>query len=275
MIKFRSPIYWEKKFNGRLSVLCQTCGSRYDTTFKKFERSKIQEELTDQNNELEQFAALIAHDLKAPLNNISGFGQFLKSKLESKDDRESIELAEHIELGVHRMSQMITELLNYARLSRHERTLVPINLTDTLRKVMKDFELAIAQSDAQVNVSHLPTVMGNPVQIEHLMHNILGNAIKYRHADRRPAIEIFENTQIKIDGHFCGITIQDNGRGFPESSAEQMFQPFKRLSSAGDTEGSGFGLALCKKIVRRHHGTIMAENVKSGGARFTVTLPRA
>ena len=240
-----------------------------------FERSKVQSELIEQNNELEQFAAIVAHDLKAPLNNIGGFGQFLKSKLEDKDDKEAIVIIQQIEVGVLRMNQMITELLNYARLSQNSRTFERVDLNTLLTSVLKDFQVAIEEISAQISVSPLPDVKGNSVQLKHLFHNLISNALKYAVKERSACVAIFADDNRQLEGNFVNICIQDNGRGFPPGSLERMFQPFKRLISAGDTEGAGFGLALCKKIVNRHHGSIRAENIPEGGARFWVTLPAA
>lgn len=235
-------------------------------------RSQTQKELIDQNKELEHFSTIVAHDLKAPLTNIGGFSQFLKTKLVNQDDREALELMDYIEQGVNRMTQMITELLQYAKLSKKEIKFDKVYPGNILSRVIKDFESQISETGAKIIYGQLPIIRGDSLQFEHLFQNLLSNALKFRHPERTPRIEIFLMENGVDSDESVIIAFQDNGRGFPSGSEEKMFEPFRRLSSHKDTDGSGFGLALCKKIMNRHNGSISVENVASGGARFILTF---
>lgn len=241
-------------------------------------RNRARMDLLEQNSELEQFATIVAHDLKAPLNNIGGFSQYLKSRLSDQADKEANELLELIEQGVQRMGRMINELLQYARITRKEKKLEVIQLNQLLAKIIKDFEAEAIRTQARFEIKPLPSILGDAVQIEHLFHNLIGNALKYRRPDTAPFILVTRTKFHQTDTEeFVGETIlvEDNGRGFPPGMESQMFQPFKRLAPSDDGDGIGFGLSLCKKIVKRHGGEIWAEAAPSGGARFYVTLPKA
>ncbi len=235
------------------------------------ERTAAQAELVEQNQELEQFAATVAHDLKAPLNNIGGFSQFLRSKLANQEDKETNEILEFIESGVRRMTKMIDELLQYARLTRKQRRVERVDLSEVVHKVCKDYAKNISDLNAKIEVGALPVIIGDRLQLEHLFLNLIGNALKYRHPDRVPHISVNRLQEVQFH-EMVTIVVEDNGRGFPAGSEERMFEPFRRLHPNEAVEGSGFGLALCRKIARRHNGTISAELGATGGARFIVSL---
>lgn len=241
------------------------------------ERSKIRLELIEQNRELEQFATIVAHDLKAPLNNIGGFSQYLRSRLNEAADREALSLLTHIELGVQRMGKMINELLQYARITRKEKRKDKIALTALMHKIINDFQVEIEKASATIEIKPLPAITGDAVQIEHLFHNLLSNAIKYRDPERNLRISIYpnESDQGKEDSSMTVIIVEDNGKGFPAGMENQMFEPFKRLNPEESEDGIGFGLALCKKITKRHGGSIWAEQSTTNGAKFYVSLPRS
>ena len=218
---------------------------RLKSEFNK--RTLAQAELIDQNKELEHFAAIVAHDLKAPLNNIGGFSQYLRTRFAKENDSELNSILELMISGVSRMSEMIDELLNYARLTRKDRNLEQVSLTETIKKVLLDFDQKIIEDKAQVLLETLPTINCDRIQIEHLFMNLISNALKYRHPDRIPRIRIQEITENK-ETDMVKIAVEDNGRGFPVGSEEWMFEPFRRLNPKEAVEGSGFGLSLCRKI---------------------------
>ncbi len=235
------------------------------------ERTNAQIELLDQNRELELFASTVAHDLKAPLNNIGGFSQFLKDKVIVNDDKETREILDLIGSGVNRMTQMIDELLQYARLTRKRRRLESVSLNQLVDKVIGDFEKNIKDQNARIEVEALPVIVADRLQLEHLFMNLISNALKYTHPARTPHITInqLRNGDNENMVHFY---VEDNGRGFPEGLEEKMFEPFRRLNPHEKIEGSGFGLALCRKITRAHKGNITVEHAANGGSRFIVSL---
>lgn len=238
-----------------------------------YERAMAKAELVEQNEDLEHFASVVAHDLKAPLNNINGFCHLLTSRF-AKDPQQSPEIDEILKMtgsGVRRMSKMIDEMLKYSKLTSKDRALEKVSLKEIVEKVLSDFSQKIAEESAQVTIKELPTILCDRVLMEHLFMNLIGNALKYRHRERSPRITIQT-----IEGYEPGkitFMVEDNGRGFPNGFEKWMFEPFSRLNAKDLVEGSGFGLALCRKIVLRHRGTIVAEHVESGGARFIVSLP--
>lgn len=239
-----------------------------------YERGIFQSELVEQNRELEQFSATVAHDLKAPLNNIGGFSQFLRSKLANKEDKESNDILDSIETGVRRMTQMINELLHYAKVTRRDRKLEKVSLEQVVNKVKKDFEKKIEDEKAELKIKNLPSIIGNRVQLEHLFMNLVSNALKFRHPERSPVILIQPTENVQNDTDIVTIVIEDNGRGFPVGAEDRMFEPFRRITRDDSVEGSGFGLALCMKVAKRHNGNIFAEHVESGGTRFVLTLSK-
>lgn len=239
------------------------------------ERNQTKLELMEQKRELEQFATIVAHDLKAPLNNIGGFSQYLRSRLTDQKDQEAVELLNHIQLGVQRMAKMINELLQYARITKNERRRDRIDLMQLIKKVTADFQVECEKVGADIKISALPEIAGDSIQVEHLFHNLVSNAIKFKHPERSLTLTVSAPPELQNeDSRLAVISVEDNGKGFPPGMETQMFEPFKQLNPK-DGDGIGFGLALCKKIVRRHGGSIWAEPSDSGGARFLVSLPLA
>lgn len=237
------------------------------------ERRLARADLIEQNKYLEHFASVIAHDLKAPLNNIGGFCQLLNSRL-AKNRESDPEINQTLNLtssGVTRMSQMIDEMLRYSRLSSQDRVLEKVSLKQVAEKVLADFSCKISAESAEIIIKDLPAILCDRVLIEHLFMNLISNALKYRDPQRSPRI-LIQEYEIAGKGSHISFMIEDNGRGFPAGTEKWMFEPFRRLNQDDSVEGSGFGLAFCKKIVLRHNGNIFAEHVQGGGARFVVSL---
>jgi light-regulated signal transduction histidine kinase (bacteriophytochrome) len=168
-----------------------------------------------------------------------------------------------------RMRTLIDDLLMFSRVSTKGRPFVPVELDEIVAQVLIDLELSIKESGAQVRIGTLPTVEADPVQMRQLWQNLLGNALKFRREDVVPELQVCA----EVDDHVVELTISDNGIGFDEQYATRIFRAFERLHGARAYAGTGIGLALCRKIVERHHGTITAESELGYGATFTVRLP--
>jgi light-regulated signal transduction histidine kinase (bacteriophytochrome) len=152
---------------------------------------------------------------------------------------------------------------------------VPVNLDEITRDVLSDLEVRIEQTGATVEIEPLPMIDADPLQMRQLMQNLIGNALKFRQSEVSPTIKISGGSAgiNSTYGNICQISVADNGIGFEEKYTDRIFTVFQRLHGRGEYEGSGVGLAVCRKIVERHHGTITARSAPNEGATFVITLP--
>ncbi|HTE25013.1 PAS domain-containing sensor histidine kinase [Flavitalea sp.] len=239
------------------------------------------QQLARSNAELEQFAYVTSHDLQEPLRKIQMFSSILLSKTEAKID--ASEYTKKISGSAKRMTALITDLLDYSRLSQVEPTFSEIDLNKILNNVLGDFELMIEQKQAEVKSNVLTLVPGIPAQINQLFYNLIGNALKFSHPGRSPKVTItgkplpaetkdkFEN--LLAANAYYEISFADNGIGFDQQYADRIFVVFQRLNMSPDYSGHGIGLAICNKIVSNHNGIIYANGNADEGAVFTVILP--
>ncbi|UYQ91364.1 ATP-binding protein [Chitinophaga horti] len=236
--------------------------------------------LTKSNHELEQFAYIASHDLQEPLRKIQVFSELLKEHLTEKDVADKY--FEKISDSARRMASLIRDVLHYSRLSKTPDQLNSIDLNKVLQHVITDFDLLIEQKKAVVKISELPVIKGVRLQLQQLFANLIGNALKF--ADKatpeinisaRPLSpeEVAQHEQLEPGQPHVKITVADNGIGFEQQYAEQIFVIFQRLNDKQTYKGTGIGLALCKKIVENHHGIITASGVPGEGATFEMIFP--
>jgi two-component system, chemotaxis family, sensor kinase Cph1 len=253
-----------------------------DVILGRAERLEIaNRELSRSNDELESFAYVAAHDLKEPLRHIEAFAGLLNDLLAPDERARLSTMVGGIEASSRRLRALINDLAEYSRVGRQARPLQPVGLGDVLADVLSDLKPMLQDARAEVSAGELPTVLCDKNQIRQLLQNLISNALKYRDATRAPriAIEAEEADSQSIpaanqqDGRFSRISISDNGIGFDEKYAEQIFEPFQRLHGLEEYEGTGIGLAICRKIVQRHGGSITATSRAGAGAVFTFTLP--
>ncbi|MFL5345564.1 MAG: sensor histidine kinase [Hyalangium sp.] len=228
-------------------------------------------ELARSNRELESFASIASHDLQEPLRRIQSFGERLKSAAGPALGPESHDYIDRILNTTARMRRLITDLLTFARVTSKAQPFVRVELGEIVRDVLTDLEVAIEQSGARITVGELPALEADPTQMRQLVQNLLSNALKFRREGVKPLISI--EASVDPGARRLELRLQDNGIGFDESYREQIFTLFQRLHSSEKYEGSGLGLALCRKIVERHGGTIEARSSPGSGTTFTVTLP--
>jgi signal transduction histidine kinase len=243
------------------------------------------EALARSNEDLQQFAHVASHDLKEPLRKISTFSNILSiEQQDALSDKGKLYL-QKIEHASKRMSNMIEGVLAYSTVSVKEQPFEKADLNKIVADVENDLELAIVQKEALLQYCRLPLVHGIPLLLHQLFYNLVNNSLKFSKKDTKPVITITAetlNNDPSINTHINNgngivyehIKITDNGIGFNPIYAEQMFGVFSRLHSKDQYEGTGLGLALCKKIVLRHNGAIWAEGQEGSGAVFHVLLPK-
>lgn len=227
-------------------------------------------ELARSNEELEQFAYVASHDLQEPLRKVKSFAELLAKRYEGKLDAQADKYIGYMVDGADRMRGLIKDLLTYSRVDSGEVPKDNIDLNETLKDVLGDLESRRQECDAQITVHEMPHVFANARQMHQLIQNLIGNAIKYR-GERRPEIEV--TARQEKDGWV--ISVSDNGIGFDPKFANKVFGVFQRLHSRGDYEGTGIGLAICKKIVEKNEGRIWVDSVEGEGSTFHVLIPKA
>lgn len=229
------------------------------------------QELERSNQELEEFASVVSHDLISPLRKQNLFIELLQEDYGAILDEEGREYLTRMTGLNSRMRTLILNLLTYARISTQAQLFTPVSLKDIVEDVLDDLELEIAHIQAQIEVRELPTVTGDRSQLQQLFENLLQNALKFHASDRIPEIKI---SQSPTNTDFYQINIIDNGIGFEPEQQEKIFTPFHRLYSQSKYAGTGLGLAICEKIVQRHQGKIEAHSQLDQGATFLVYLPK-
>ena len=237
-------------------------------------------ELARSNSELEQFAYVASHDLQEPLRKIQAFGDRLKTKCDAVNLQEGRDYLERMQGAAARMQTLINDLLTFSRVISASQPFVPVDLNAVTKGVLSDLEVRIEQTKAKVEVGDLPTIEGDPLQMRQLLQNLIGNALKFQPPDAQPLIRIqgrllkspFAGTPEEDPGQ-CELTIQDNGIGFDEKYLDKIFAVFQRLHGRNEYEGTGVGLAVCRRITDRHGGTINAKSKPGEGATFIVTVP--
>jgi two-component system sensor kinase FixL len=264
-----------------------------DITERKLAEVKLAHkaaELARSNAELEQFAFVASHDLQEPLRKIQAFGDRLKTKCDAVQLQDGRDYLERMQNAAARMQCLINDLLAFSRVIKASLPFVPVNLNAITRDVLVDLEHSIEKARAQIQVSPLPTIDADPMQMRQLFQNLLSNALKFQLPGAIPTIkidaqqvsrdQIQENAGLpkpprsaSPDDQFCVLTIQDNGIGFEEEYLEKIFAVFQRLHGRSEYEGTGIGLAVCRRITDRHHGLITAQSKPGEGATFIVILP--
>lgn len=250
--------------------------------FKNKEKLRYQaEELARSNAELQEFAYIASHDLQEPLRKIQAFGERLNTKASELLDKQCKDYLDRMMNASERMQHLISDLLKYSRVTTQARTFIPIALSEVVREVLSDLETRIEQENGCVDVGNLPTIEIDPLQIRQLFQNLISNSLKFHKDGIAPKIIIRSEFIGKVGNdslptsseQLCRITVQDNGIGFDEKYLDRIFKIFQRLHGREKYKGTGIGLALCHKIIKRHGGHITAKSKPGKGATFIITLP--
>jgi signal transduction histidine kinase len=221
------------------------------------------------NRELEQFAYVASHDLQEPLRAVNSYAQLLARKYQGNLDAKADKYLGYIMEGATRMQQLIDDLLEFSRVGTRGKELKPTACEVVLERVLENLQVAIAQSQAQVTHDPLPIVMGDEIQLIQLLQNLISNAIKFRR-EELPQVHI---SAVQRENDWI-VSIRDKGIGMESEYFDRIFTIFQRLHSRAEYPGTGIGLAVCKKIVERHGGSIWVESELGVGTTFFFTLPQ-
>jgi light-regulated signal transduction histidine kinase (bacteriophytochrome) len=245
--------------NGRYSVVVAFT----DIT----ERREAQEALERSNAELAQFAYVASHDLSEPLRMVSSYLQLLRRRYHGQIDEDADEFIDFAVEGANRMRALIEDLLAYSRAGRSAEPR-PVDTGYIMADVLSSLAAAVADARAQVAVGPLPSVLGDRVAIAQLLQNLVANALKFRHG---PGVHVWVSAEAE-DGMWR-FSVADDGIGIDARHRERVFKMFQRLHDRESFEGTGIGLAICRKIVERHGGRIWVDGREGGGTVFSFTLP--
>jgi len=243
-----------------------------DITERKKAESKIEQyakALERSNNALQEFASIASHDLQEPLRKIITFGNQLKHIPENSDKR-SEDYLNRMQQTAARMQTLILDLLRYSQVHTEAKPPRQINLRNIVDEVIEILEKRISETRGTIIIDSLPALHAQDFQMRELFQNLIGNALKYHREGVYPVIKI---KSCQMENQHWKITVEDNGIGFDEKHKNKIFSPFHRLHGRSAYEGTGMGLAICKKIVDRHRGTITAQSTPEKGSTFIIILP--
>jgi two-component system sensor kinase FixL len=234
------------------------------------------EKLARSNAELEQFAYVASHDLQEPLRKIQAFGDRLRGKYDATLGPEGLDYLTRMQNAAARMQVLIQDLLSLSRVASHAKPFAPVDLDDVVGMVISDLEIRIQERKGRVEAADLPVVFGDRGQLAQLFQNLIGNGLKFQKPGESPVVKVSSEAVTLTNGvgGSWRITVEDNGIGFDEKYRDRIFQIFQRLHGRNEYEGTGIGLAICRKIVERHGGAIVAQSSPGAGAKFVITLPQ-
>lgn len=247
------------------------------------------EKLRQSNRELQDFAYVASHDLQEPLRKIQAFGDRLTRKYTIALGDEGNDYLQRMIQAAGRMQRLINDLLTFSRITTKAQPFQLIDVKQVTEEVISDLEVRIEDTNAAVEIGELPKIDADPVQMRQLMQNLISNALKFSQSGKAPIIKVYSQEYFDKGASFiiddqnvettgsaakmCQIVVQDNGIGFDEKYLDKIFTVFQRLHGRNEYEGSGVGLAVCRKIVERHGGNITAKSKEGEGSTFLITLP--
>ena len=250
------------------------------------ERKRAEEELRfymakleNSNRELQDFAFVASHDLQEPLRKVQAFGDRLKAACGAELSEKALNYLDRMQSAAGRMQTLIKDLLTFSRVTSKAQPFEPVDMNTTINEVLSDLEVRIEKLNGVVKVGEIKNIEADPLQMRQLFQNLIGNALKFHKENESPVVKVYSEV-LKgrrlgdRDGQeFCHIVVEDNGIGFDEKYTDKIFAVFQRLHGRSEYEGTGLGLAVCRKIVERHGGTITAKSTPGNGAKFIIVLP--
>lgn len=234
------------------------------------ELSEALGKLESMNRELQDFAYVASHDLQEPLRKIQTFGGLIRDRCGKKFDETETDYFARMERAANRMQRLIQDLLTLSRITTRSEPLRAVDLNRIAGEVVQLFDHRLKENGGSVEFSDLPTIDADPTQMRQLFQNLIGNALKFVNNVEKPSVKIYGDFP---EPNVCRLYFEDNGIGFDMKYVDRIFSPFQRLHGQSEFEGTGMGLAICRKIVERHGGKINAESAPGKGSRFMVYLP--
>lgn len=245
---------------------------RYEITQRKEAEEQLRiyaDRLERSNQELQDFASIAAHDLQEPLRKIQAFGDRLITKYGSNLQPEGHDYLHRMLASAKRMRRLIDDLLTYSRVTTKAKPFERVELDLVLKEVLADLEFRMEQVKGHVESSPLPAIDADSSQMRQMLQNLIANALKFHRPDTPPVVKV----EASVYGGKCVISVTDNGIGFEEKYLDRIFTIFQRLHGKQEYEGTGVGLAVCRRIAERHGGSITAKSALGQGATFLITLP--
>lgn len=249
-------------------------------------QGRLMSELERSNGELQSFASVASHDLQEPLRAIQAFGDRLKTRHGAALPAEGQDYLERMNLAAGRMRSLINDLLAYSRVTTKARPFQAADLALVIQGVISDLSSRLEETQGRIewDEASFPTIEADATQMRQLLQNLIANALKFHRDDAPPVVRLSAQILLPQDEavpaplregttEFCRIVVEDNGIGFEEKYTERIFAPFERLHSQRKYEGTGIGLAICRKIAERHGGTLTAKSVLGQGTTFSILLP--
>ena len=231
---------------------------------------EYRDKLERSNKELQEFASIISHDLQEPLYKVNAFGELLEMRSKDVLDEKALFYVDRMRNASQRMSGLINDLLAYSRVTSKAMPFEKVSLALVLKGVLSDLEYRIEMEKAQIDIGELPELEADATQMRQLMQNLVSNALKFHQEGTPPRIHVYGR---EIDTEWAEIVVKDSGLGIEEKNQERIFGVFQRLHSNLEFPGSGIGLAICRKIVYRHGGSISTHSELGKGTEFRVRIP--
>ncbi len=226
--------------------------------------------LEQSNQALQDFVSIASHDLQEPLRKVKTFGERLDQKCGDSMGKDGRDYLDRMLRATERMQSLLKSLLDYSRVTSRAELFQEIELSALIGEVLSDLEVSVERSGGKVEWGDLPMIQADPSQMRQLFQNLIGNGLKFHRKGEKPVVLVRSTTP---DEHTLEIVVEDNGIGFDMKHLDRIFAPFQRLHGRSEFEGTGMGLAICKKIVERHGGSIAAESIPGRGSTFIVRLP--
>lgn len=261
-----------KKLEEQLRIANEELERRVEERTAQLEDTNVN--LQRSNQELQDFAYVASHDLQEPLRKIQAFGNLLEEEYGAELGAGKDYLT-RMRGAAARMSALIEDILSFSRVTTKARGFTSVDMNLIVTEVLEDLETRIEDTGATIHIQKLPAIDADAMQLRQLLQNLISNALKFHKPDTAPVVKISATTEISQDNRkkYCKILIEDNGVGFDEKYLDRIFAVFQRLHSRESYEGTGIGLAVCRKIVERHGGSITATSKPDAGATFIITLP--
>ena len=261
------PLLDEKGNNlGGVAIFRDVTEQKHQENLKIYAKA-----LEASNRDLQDFIFVASHDLQEPLRKIQSYGDFLKEEAKGTMSGEAAIYLSRIQAAARRMSILIEDLLQLTRITTKAKPFEWVDLSEIIKDVQADLEIRLRETEAKLEIGELPKLEADPTQMRQLFQNLISNSLKYSKSGVPPIVQV--KSKVETGEGRCRIWVKDNGIGFEQRYADKIFNIFQRLHANDEYEGTGIGLAICRKVVERHGGKIAATSELGSGAEFEIVLP--